>query len=74
MCIRDSIWSVSIDGLPRYDAQGYEIFYYATEHSNIDWSLIDYAEVQYYMGTEDVYKRQRSLWTAARTSSRTRRP
>ena len=47
-----NIWSVSIDGLPRYDAQGYEIFYYATEHSNIDWSLIDYAEVQYYMGTE----------------------
>lgn len=47
-----NIWSVSIDGLPRYDAKGYEIFYYATEHSNIDWSLIDYAEVQYYMDSE----------------------
>ena len=48
----ENSWSVAISGLPRYDAQGYEIFYYATEHSNIDWSLIDYAEVQYYMGTE----------------------
>ena len=47
-----NIWSVSIDGLPRYDAKGYEIFYYATEHSNIDWSLIDYAEVQYYMDSD----------------------
>lgn len=40
-------WTVTIEDLPKYDAQGYEIFYYATEHSNIDWAQLDYTEVQY---------------------------
>lgn len=40
-------WTVTIEDLPKYDEQGYEIFYYATEHSNIDWAQLDYTEVQY---------------------------
>ena len=40
-------WTVTIEDLPKYDAQGYEIFYYATEHSNIEWAQLDYTEVQY---------------------------
>lgn len=40
-------WTVTIEDLPKYDVQGYEIFYYATEHSNINWAQLDYTEVQY---------------------------
>lgn len=42
-----SNWTAQISGLPRYDDYGYEILYYATEHTVIDWAAIDYAEVGY---------------------------
>ena len=42
-----SNWTAQISGLPRYDDYGYEILYYATEHTVIDWAAIDYAEVRY---------------------------
>ena len=45
-----SNWTAQISGLPRYDDYGYEIFYYATEHTVIDWSAIDYVEVEYKFG------------------------
>lgn len=42
-----SNWTAQISGLPRYDDYGYEILYYATEHTVIDWAAIDYVEVEY---------------------------
>lgn len=45
-----SNWTAQISGLPRYDDYGYEIFYYATEHTVIDWAAIDYVEVEYKFG------------------------
>lgn len=42
-----SNWTAQISGLPRYDDYGYEILYYATEHTVIDWAAIDYVEVGY---------------------------
>lgn len=45
-----SNWTAQISGLPRYDDYGYEILYYATEHTVIDWAAIDYAEVRYEFG------------------------
>lgn len=45
-----SNWTAQISGLPRYDDYGYEILYYATEHTVIDWSAIDYVEVEYKFG------------------------
>lgn len=45
-----SNWTAQISGLPRYDDYGYEILYYATEHTVIDWAAIDYAEVRYKFG------------------------
>ena len=49
-----SNWTAQISGLPRYDDYGYEILYYATEHTVIDWTAIDYAEVGYEFGGEDI--------------------
>ncbi len=49
-----SNWTAQISGLPRYDDYGYEILYYATEHTVIDWAAIDYAEVGYEFGGEDI--------------------
>lgn len=45
-----SNWTAQISGLPRYDDYGYEILYYATEHTVIDWAAIDYVEVEYKFG------------------------
>ncbi len=45
-----SNWTAQISGLPRYDDYGYEILYYATEHTVIDWAAIDYVEVGYEFG------------------------
>lgn len=45
-----SNWTAQISGLPRYDDYGYEILYYATEHTVIDWAAIDYVEVGYKFG------------------------
>ena len=49
-----SNWTAQISGLPRYDDYGYEILYYATEHTVIDWAAIDYAEVRYEFGGADI--------------------
>lgn len=49
-----SNWTAQISGLPRYDDYGYEILYYATEHTVIDWTAIDYAEVRYEFGGADI--------------------
>ena len=49
-----SNWTAQISGLPRYDDYGYEILYYATEHTVIDWAAIDYAEVRYEFGGKDI--------------------
>ena len=49
-----SNWTAQISGLPRYDDYGYEIFYYATEHTVIDWDAIDYVEVEYKFGGDDI--------------------
>ena len=49
-----SNWTAQISGLPRYDDYGYEIFYYATEHTVIDWAAIDYVEVEYKFGGDDI--------------------
>ncbi len=49
-----SNWTAQISGLPRYDDYGYEILYYATEHTVIDWAAIDYAEVGYEFGGADI--------------------
>lgn len=49
-----SNWTAQISGLPRYDDYGYEILYYATEHTVIDWAAIDYVEVGYEFGGADI--------------------
>lgn len=49
-----SNWTAQISGLPRYDDYGYEILYYATEHTVIDWAAIDYVEVGYKFGGDDI--------------------
>lgn len=49
-----SNWTAQISGLPRYDDYGYEILYYATEHTVIDWAAIDYAEVRYEFGGDSI--------------------
>lgn len=49
-----SNWTAQISGLPRYDDYGYEILYYATEHTVIDWAAIDYVEVGYKFGGADI--------------------
>lgn len=49
-----SNWTAQISGLPKYDDYGYEILYYATEHTVIDWAAIDYAEVGYKFGGADI--------------------
>ena len=51
-------WHAVLDGLPKYDDLGYEIQYYAVEHTSVDASRFDYEEAQYGMpaseGSADV--------------------
>lgn len=44
-------WTVTLRNLPKYDEQGYEIFYYAKEGMNIEGSAFDYRDV--YFENED---------------------
>ena len=45
----DFDWSASFTALPRYDSLGYEIFYYAVEHTAVDTGLLEYVDVGYSM-------------------------
>lgn len=40
-------WTVTLRNLPKYDEQGYEIFYYAKEGMNIEGSAFDYRDVYF---------------------------
>ncbi|MGN0983098.1 MAG: SpaA isopeptide-forming pilin-related protein [Candidatus Limivicinus sp.] len=40
-------WTYVFEGLPRFDAQGREIFYYATVNTHVDAAALDYQDVQY---------------------------
>lgn len=43
-------WVAEVSGLPKYDEYGYEIIYYATEHTIVDAASFDYLPVQYSVG------------------------
>ena len=45
----DFDWSATFTGLPKYDSLGYEIFYYAAEHTAVDTGLLEYVDVSYDM-------------------------
>lgn len=40
-------WHAELSGLPKYDSFGYEIKYYAVEHTAINTQNFDYLDVQY---------------------------
>lgn len=40
-------WTATIRNLPKYNAQGYEIYYYAFERTEVDSNALDYAIAQY---------------------------
>lgn len=40
-------WTVTMYDVPKYDEQGYEIFYYAVERTKIDFESYDYEIAQY---------------------------
>ena len=40
-------WHVKLSNMPKYDALGYEILYYAVERSSVDTSAFDYDDVIY---------------------------
>lgn len=41
-------WRAEIQGVAKYDAKGYEYYYYAVEHTSVDYDAIDYYDGQYY--------------------------
>ena len=43
-------WVAELSGLPKYDEYGYEIIYYAVEHTTVDAQSFDYLPVAYGMG------------------------
>ncbi len=46
-------WRVELTNLPKYDSLGYEIIYYATEHTVVDKKTFDYQDVMYYFNSND---------------------
>ena len=40
-------WTATFTGLPKYDAFGYEIFYFARERSTVDFESFDYLPAKY---------------------------
>lgn len=46
-------WRAEIQGVPKYDAKGYEYYYYAVEHTSVDYDAIDYYDGQYYYASSD---------------------
>ena len=40
-------WTAELENVPKYDENGYEIFYYATEHTVVNAADFDYQDVQY---------------------------
>ena len=40
-------WTATIRNLPKYNAQGYEIYYYAFERTEVDSNALDYAIAEY---------------------------
>ena len=40
-------WHAVLEGLPKYDELGYEIFYYAVEKTTVNSSQFDYTDVRY---------------------------
>lgn len=44
-------WIAVMEDLPKYDAFGYEIMYYATEHTTVNSKNFDYLDVQYAVGS-----------------------
>lgn len=43
-------WIAELNGLPKYDEYGYEIFYYAVEKTTVNAASFDYQPVQYSVG------------------------
>lgn len=41
-------WRAELQNVPKYDAKGYEYYYYAVEHTSVDYDAIDYYDGQYY--------------------------
>lgn len=46
-------WSCTFDNLPKYDDNGAEITYYASEKTHVDASALDYEALKYKEGTPD---------------------
>lgn len=40
-------WHANFVGLPKYSPEGYEYFYYATEHTQVDASKLDYLDTAF---------------------------
>ena len=46
-------WSCTFENLPKYDVNGKEITYYASEKTHVDASSLDYQDLQYKEGKPD---------------------
>ena len=40
-------WHVLLEDMPKYDSEGYELIYYAVEHTSVDASSFGYTDVRY---------------------------
>ncbi len=50
---KEKHWHAVLSGLPKYDELGYEIIYYATEHTVINAGDFDYQDVEYAVPNPD---------------------
>lgn len=50
----NEVWEVTIQGLPKYDSYGHEIFYFAVERTEVKVSEYDYQAVKYAAGATGV--------------------
>ena len=46
----NDVWTVTLEGMPKYDTFGFEIQYYAVERTVVHASDYDYQAVQYASG------------------------
>ncbi|MBS6641249.1 MAG: Cna B-type domain-containing protein [Clostridiaceae bacterium] len=46
-------WRAELQNVPKYDAKGYEYYYYAVEHTSVDYDAIDYYDGQYYAPSDE---------------------